>query len=187
MRIHRLMVSLLPYYCSHATWKQLVGMVTAEENKDSVSSEEVFIVAQKVCCNVVDYARAAMTTGGGVCRSLVHILSSLCSIFIFLFFFFCFVCWGIQVQTIQPPFLVSCSLLISRKPFSLHEAQVEVQLSLLTMFVMGGVVCSHTSNWIFTHFIGIEARGKLLLTLKSVSSLNFMETKNNTVFGLILF
>ncbi|KAL5475599.1 hypothetical protein EMCRGX_G025430 [Ephydatia muelleri] len=65
MRIHRLMVSLLPYYCSHATWKQLVGMVTAEENKDSVSSEEVFIVAQKVCCNVVDYARAAMTTGGG--------------------------------------------------------------------------------------------------------------------------
>ena len=89
MRIHRLMVSLLPYYCSHATWKQLVGMVTAEENKDSVSSEEVFIVAQKVCCNVVDYARAAMTTGGGVCRSLVHILSSLCSIFIFLFFLFC--------------------------------------------------------------------------------------------------
>ena len=162
MRIHRLMVSLLPYYCSHATWKQLVGMVTAEENKDSVPSEEVFIVAQKVCCNVVDYARAAMTTGGGVCCSLVHILFSLhCVRSLFSFVFFClFVGVSIQVQTIQPPFLVSCSLLISRKPFSLHEAQVEVQLSLLTMFVVGGVVCSHTSNWIFTHFIGIEARGR---------------------------
>lgn len=69
MRIHRLMVSLLPFYCSHSTWKQLVGMATAEgseEQKDSVSSEEVFIVAQKICCNVVDYARAAMTTGRGV-------------------------------------------------------------------------------------------------------------------------
>ena len=68
MRIHRLMVSLLPFYCSHSTWKQLVGMATAEgseEQKDSVSSEEVFIVAQKICCNVVDYARAAMTTGRG--------------------------------------------------------------------------------------------------------------------------
>lgn len=72
MRIHRLMVSLLPVYCSQATWKQLVTMLLAEETgelKDSVSSEEVFIVAQKICCNVVDYARAAMTMGSGMCNA----------------------------------------------------------------------------------------------------------------------
>lgn len=67
MRIHRLMVSLIPSYCSHTTWKQLVAMVTAEgveDQKDPALSEEVFIMAQKICCNVVDYARVAMTTGG---------------------------------------------------------------------------------------------------------------------------
>lgn len=108
MRIHRLMVSLLPYYCSHATWKQLVGMVTAEENKDSVSSEEVFIVAQKVCCNVVDYARAAMTTGGGVCRSLVHILFSLhCvrSLFSFFVFFVCLLGYQFRSRPFSHHFL----------------------------------------------------------------------------------